>query len=524
MIRRKAWLLSVIGAVLLLGLAAFALTTEWGGRFLWSEGPEYPVSAVERKYLSAWRDFDLSSAPPMFSMPFGVKCDLLEPAADAILIDNLSKRPIRNVWFYREDMPNFYSTATIVESVTADKETETDKVLALWELFPEYYYNYYPVSEGGLLFDPPTLFAVIGSAQCNYAASVLETLCQMIGCETRTLGIEYDQTAPQVAHCTMEVRADGRWIFMDPDGHAVYRRADGALASAADLMSDPSPIETGGHAYFNPCALANAFTKGTLTFFEHGADTPALSSRHQDPGRFLSRHHYMRYDLLPGVKITLRPNAKGRYFQLKLPDYAGGTMKWSCLPSSFGPEADSGLLLDNAVAAAEGSSVVFRRAQVGQSASVVIPMVSPYLVVGARVVGHVEAMETPSVYVLPFDRGKVAAHEGWIPLKLNGVKVDLNLDSYFGSVAHFGYALKIEVPITGVRLGNFEVLTYLQCAPKALPYLTPGDNRFIRYSGETNIARPYEDKRDRKPGVRFDDGLRISFSMPQSDAEHARLK
>lgn len=524
MLRRKKWLLAVIGAVLFLGLAAFALTTDWGAQYLWSNAPRHPISSVERQYLSNWRGVEMQAAPPMFSMPFSIRCDFLDPAADAVLVDNMSKRPIRNVWFYREDMPNFYSAATIVESVTANKETETEKVLALWGLFPEYYYNYYPISEGGLLFDPPTLFAVIGSGQCNYAASVLETLCQIVGCETRTLGIEYNETVPQVAHCTMEVRADGRWIYMDPDGHAVYRRADGELASAADLMSDPSPIETGGHAYFNPCALANAFTKGTLIFYEHGTETPSGAARHQDPGRYLARHHYMRYDLLPGVKITLKPNVKGRFFQLKLPDYCSGTMKWSCQAANFGAEADSGLLLENVTAVPAGNAVVFRRTQVGHAGSIIIPMVNPYLIVGARVVGYFDAVEKPSIYILPFDRGVVAAHEGWQLLGDAGGKVDINLDSFFTNVAIFGYALKVDVPITGLTVRNFEVLTYLQCAPKALPYLGPGDNHFIRYSGETNIARPHDDRRERKLGVRFDDGLRIAFSIPQTEAEQVKMR
>jgi len=457
----------------------------------------------------------------MLSLPFSIQAEAPLPPAMNVLVENTSNHPIRNVWFYREDMPNFYSSATIVESVTAGKETETEKVLALFNLFPKYYYNYYPISEGGLLFDPPTLFAVLGSAQCNYASAVLQTLCQLVGCETRTIGVESPDVAPRIAHCTMEVRADGRWIYMDPDGHAIYRRADGELASVADLVADAAPVRATPHAYFSPEVLANAFAKGHTITYEDREDIPPLAARHQDPVRYGARHHYMRYDLLPGSRVLLRPQPDERYFHLRLPSYASGTMKWRCLPSAFAPGADPGVLLQNALAVVESGSdsVTFRRLNPGRPASVVIPFASPYLIVGGRIVGKIGAVENPAFHVLLFNPNLLAGQESWIPLDGISANLGVSLDPLFGSIAHFGYALRIDIPFTGVTLRDFQVLTYLQCAPKALPHLLPGENRFVRYSPAALASQPQPEGQSNVFSVRFEDGLRVGFMPPPPEAE-----
>jgi len=155
-------------AAVMLGIAAVCLTGplgSWLSRTLWTAHPQHPMSLLEETTLvGGWREMESQPAPRMLSIPFHLNAGPQATNLESITVENTSSAPVRNVWFYRDGMPNFYDTQSIVESVTAGKTTETEKVLALWELSPAYYYNYNPLSCDGLRLDPPTLLAVLGTA------------------------------------------------------------------------------------------------------------------------------------------------------------------------------------------------------------------------------------------------------------------------------------------------------------------------------------------------------------------------
>ena len=446
----------------------------------------------------------------MFSVPFSIRCSEPEPKVQRFVMENTSHSVIRNFRVYKSDMPNFYSAQTLVATATAGKKTQTEKVVALWELFTEYYYNYYPLPYKGRLLDPVTLFAVFGTAQCSEAAPVLQTLCEMAGCRTRLVTLDWQEGAYRIAHCAMEVRADGRWIYMDPDGHSIYRLPNGRLASARDLIRNADPVRRSTHAYYNPAVLANAFEKGKVTFYPEPGNPFRLAHKQTDPRGYSPFHHFMRWDMLPGTKVTTFQEQGTRFIYAPLPEFANALLEWSCRPEDFATGDCRGVLEENLQVAVRGDLIDLRPADPDEPAALVIPMTSPYLMVGGQVVSDIVSAGTVRLYVQPFTQGVADAEDNWQPLAALNEKRPLSLDEALQDAPVFGYALRIEVPPCGATVRHLQVQTWLQRALKALPHLSHGDNQFVLYTQiPASVAASSRD--DTGQTVLFDNGLKLTY-------------
>jgi hypothetical protein len=72
-------------------------------------------------------------------------------------------------------------------------------------------------------------------ANCGYKAWLLAILAQRAGLEARELRL---CDARHIArHVLCEIRIHGRWVVFDPMVHLAFRRADGQLATAAELQA-----------------------------------------------------------------------------------------------------------------------------------------------------------------------------------------------------------------------------------------------------------------------------------------------
>jgi len=517
-----------IRTLILVAIICAAAKACWRPVMAWTERrcgvpePECPVTAIEQDFLKMWSDVDREPSRSMVTEPFSIHAKSLEqtPTVESITIENTSRSAIRDFWFYRAGAPNFYSAQTLVDSVTATETTETGKAMALWSLFPRYYYNYYPNSFVSMLFDPPTQLAVLGTAQCNFAVSVLETLCQMAGLETRPGGITYQRNGQAIAHCVMEVKADGRWIYLDPDGHSAYRMADGRWAGMEDLRRNPELVLTCPHAYYETAFLAEAFAKGEVGVSDTSErDAFSLARRQTATDLYSKARHVMRFDLLPGAKTVLYPGVHRRSFNMELPLYANGVLTWTCRPHNFANGWHSGILMRNVAATATADGVVLRPCQSRRPASIIIPITSPYLMVGGRIAGVIKTAKNLQVRMAPFTRVVHATEDGWLALgELTNGSTSLFFDGIIDKEPLFGYALRISIPASGVTFRSLDIMTWLQCAPRALPRLEAGENTFNLYA--ENPVRPVVSE-SAVPGVKFENGLRITFDLarpPQASA------
>jgi len=78
-----------------------------------------------------------------------------------------------------------------------------------------------------------------GSDWCSDVARVAATLARVAGTPSRLVQLA-DVRRPYTGHTVLEAYRDGRWGCVDAVAAVVYRRPDGAPASAWELMSHPS--------------------------------------------------------------------------------------------------------------------------------------------------------------------------------------------------------------------------------------------------------------------------------------------
>lgn len=94
--------------------------------------------------------------------------------------------------------------------------------------------------------DPVKIINVYGYAYCGILGPTMAGICEGIN-----LGTGRMLTLPEWNHVASEVFYDGKWHYLDIDLRAVFRRADGSLASIAEAKRDAS-LWTGRGPLFFP--------------------------------------------------------------------------------------------------------------------------------------------------------------------------------------------------------------------------------------------------------------------------------
>ncbi len=138
----------------------------------------------------------------------------------------------------------------IAGTVTAGLGSERDKAIALMDWVCELPRTYTRAAwlggaASGDLFHGGTEEEVVrkGSNMCNEMSRVLGILAQIAGLASRYVGhmtmIDYDDPKASTGHGVNEIYVEGAWAYFDIRGR-FFERSDGRLASAWDLMRDPS--------------------------------------------------------------------------------------------------------------------------------------------------------------------------------------------------------------------------------------------------------------------------------------------
>lgn len=482
-----------------LGLAAAAiffrgeLLRRWDGL---TDGRERKLDIDEKKIVDRWRTMNsnpFDNEGQMTCSEFTINVASANPALDRVVIENVSAEPVLNFWFHREGEPNLYSAKTIVESATRGKGTETEKVLALFDLFLKYYVNFFPVDDVGILRSPSILLGSVGYGQCNYASDALQLLCQIAGCRTRGVGFQLvERGETRIAHNVMEVQADGKWIYLDPDGKLYFTLEDGRIAGVEDLKRNPdiirkSPLPT---SYDKEC-YARAFEKGEVILYD-----PAMPfrrrQRYEDMQSFpLLFRKAMRYDLLPGEKIILESVPAGKVF---VPGMGCGEKRFDAPRSA--PPCAGGRVIQRLTREVRSHLEDFRA-----GGGLVLPVSAPYIAVGGALRGSSQStirycpFRSFSIYDPTFTSASCAGRSA------------VQLDELFPrETPIFGYALKLDP----ARLADdAELVTDIQHNPRALPRLDHGENTFIFYSPGKPSFRVRDC--DGKSVVETDTGIRVEF-------------
>jgi hypothetical protein len=123
------------------------------------------------------------------------------------------------------------------------------------------------LSEYRTIRDPVKIINVYGYGYCGIFGPVMAGICEGIG-----LGRGRTLVLPAWNHVASEAFYDGKWHYLDIDVRAVFRRADGSLASMADAQRDASLWKGRGPLFFpnDPLDATRKIYQQTAVNHYHG--------------------------------------------------------------------------------------------------------------------------------------------------------------------------------------------------------------------------------------------------------------
>jgi len=136
----------------------------------------------------------------------------------------------------------------LTKRVLAGCESDRDKAVALVDWVKNLRNNYLTGYEHDA-FHGGAEEEVIrkGSDMCNEMARVMIVMSQIAGIPSRYIGhmtpVDYDNPRSGTGHGVCELYVSGAWAYFDIRGR-FFEKPDGRLATAWDLVSDPSLVET----------------------------------------------------------------------------------------------------------------------------------------------------------------------------------------------------------------------------------------------------------------------------------------
>jgi len=373
-----------------------------------------------------------------------------------VRVENIGDVPVKNPWLLVNGKRDWRTVEKIVASVVRPGMTDKEKALALW--WHEVNTRFHATTGDAENNDPVKVHNVYGYTLCGNDAINLFGLWSVAGLQVRACRIQ--------GHCITEVFADGRWNLLDGDEQGLYLLRDNqTIASQVDLTRDHDLIKrTHTYGVLAPWSRKRDEFSASLFCYEEpgGKYHPLLK-------------HRMEFTLRPGEMLEWRWG----HDQFKFHGVAD-------LKHGWGPTAASHVCLGRwryhvdftrptwRFAGQASSTLVADRTglhSAGESATLVIPMTSPYVFVGGKI-----KAEGPVALSLSWDGEK------WQPLKLSGGTVDLDPLLPSTGPARYRYFLRLETGATPLRSVTIE--NDLQMAQLSLPELELGENRVV-YTDET---------------------------------------
>ena len=148
----------------------------------------------------------------------------------------LAVEEARNIRIVSDRCPDFYSTKTMVQSVTKGLKTDREKVIAIYDLMRSMVYHWQYPAEKGRHVGTLKLLNVYGWTLCGGQASCLITMYQDLGYETHYRG----WSSP--GHTTMEVKYGGKWHWVDTFLKLIPFKPNGEIAGQEEIKADPSIV------------------------------------------------------------------------------------------------------------------------------------------------------------------------------------------------------------------------------------------------------------------------------------------
>lgn len=352
-----------------------------------------------------------------------------------------------------------------------------------------------PLPEFAIVRDPVKIINVYGYGFCGLLGPVMAGIWEDMGKgPSRTVSL------PGWSHVASEVFYGGAWHYMDLDVRAVFRRADGSLASLAEARQDPALWRGRGPLFFPEDSLDSTqkIYRQTRVEHYHGFQqsghtmdyvlrqgerltrwwTPQ-GGRWHHPGTWNSQAWLLR--LLEQEPRGPKPNHRG----FSVHNHANGRFVYCPDLSEKSTDfADGAYDAHNVRPAAEGLTL----AAPGEG-HVVFEVRSPYVIVPR--VGRTDTeADDGEASVIEMDGHGVSlglSLDGgltWREVRPEGEPSRLDLTPYVRG--RYGYLLKIALraQLGQALIRRLQITTWVQVAPAALPLLSAGTNRMEYRTGD----------------------------------------
>ncbi|MCR4415890.1 MAG: hypothetical protein NUV77_26035, partial [Thermoguttaceae bacterium] len=343
--------------------------------------------------------------------------------------------------------------------------------------------------------DPVKILNVYGYGYCAIFGPVMAGIAEDMGWgPARTLSL------PGWQHVACEAFYGGRWHYLDVDVRAVFRRADGTLASLDDARRDASLWKDRGPLFFPNDALdaTRRIYQTTPVHHYHGFHQGGHTMDYVlRQGETFTRwwtpqggrwHHLPEYNRQPWLRKLLEQPPRGpkpnhRHFTVH--NYGNGRFEYRPNLTDRSSDAADGLYdARNVRATPGGLSLV--TAGAGHA---VFEVRTPYVIVPR--VGDLDNADDDreaSVVCLDAENASLALSLDngitWQDLPVASWPAKVDLTRHVSGT--YGYLLKIRLEgAPGKALvRSLAITTWVQVAPAALPALGRGKNRFEYRTGD----------------------------------------
>ncbi|MBI5394697.1 MAG: fibronectin type III domain-containing protein [Verrucomicrobia bacterium] len=403
-----------------------------------------------------------------------------------VRIENVGDAPVVNPWVFVNGRRDWRTVEKIIAGATRGCASDRERAIAIWRFVIGHRFHATP--NDGDNVDPVRQFNVYGYSLCGDIGQTIRQLWKVAGFKTRC--------GRPHGHCLTEVWFDNAWRSLDGDEQIICLSRDNeTIGNETDVVRDHDLMKR-THTYgilANDDPLTDQFS-ASLHVYEGKRE-----------GDYRDNFgHRMDLTLRPGESLAWRWDNVGRYH--------GTNLKTGWGPQAAEPLANGRLVYAPPNVAAAGEKA---------GEALIIPMASPYVIVGGKLDARGEAKASISfdqkkwepLATSPVGRDSVEPRSQDEPRSSGGSAeprptVHADLDPLFPPEGkpRYRYWLKFE---PAGALQSLRVENVLQMAPLSLPALNVGENRIV-YSDENGG--------DRKVRVSFEWAERDDSPPPAAPA------
>ncbi len=342
-----------------------------------------------------------------------------------LVLRNLDPRVAVKPVLRTHGAPDLTSKEGMVRSVVKAGMTPEQKCIALWRFLVDWRYHYLAARADGEIHDPVKFLNVYGYGLCDDAAQNFAALCAAAGMKARIWSL--------TGHVVAEAFYDGAWHMFDPDLECYFRGPGGRVLGVEELARDPAPILA------RPATPTGCPSAELAKYYTTTADNSV------GPREDVRPAHRLDTVLQPGDELEFGFGPARLVHRRAFPD------------APPPPKAANGTLT-RAVRVAPGD------------AELRIPFEWPYILLGGELTLGRAGATAPEVRI-----GADGAH--WVPLAAQAAGAGRRADLTPWLAARKDARYRFFLRVRGTS-GEAKLRVVFQCAPRALPAVSPGTTLF----------------------------------------------